>query len=446
MTRKKLLKWFAMFFVVMLLFTFLSRAADSVNVARISTKTVQNQIITHTVKGMGKVEGTKEFAVFTVEGQRVSQVFVQEGQAVKAGDELFRISMESLEEAIKEKSDAVEELTLQVNDIQSQGSVDHKKKSYEQSRAQENYNVAVGNGDINIASAQNELNIARQRLQDYYEAQSFTDGMEDTSQEDALKDNIRAREEALNQAIIARNQEVLAASREIQDANIADASDGSLQNAQRNLENAQEKLQKLQELQQMQGSVKAAADGVVKSVSAVTGGLTSQEAAMVLYETGGTFRMTGTVSEDDVKYLEVGGAVKVTGSDGKTIDNAVLESIREDETDSTLRILSIQIPENTISIGESAEFSISKEEGPYNSCIPLSALHEANGEKFVYVLDTQNTVLGEVMVARKFSVEVKDRNETLAAVQDGYLSTSQKVIIDADREISDGSRVRLQES
>ena len=34
-------------FALMLLFTFLSRAADSVNVAQVETKTAQNQVITH---------------------------------------------------------------------------------------------------------------------------------------------------------------------------------------------------------------------------------------------------------------------------------------------------------------------------------------------------------------------------------------------------------------
>ena len=64
----------------MLLFTFLSRAADSVNIAQVETKTAQNQVITHEVTGTGKVMGTRERAVFTQEGQKVEQVYVQEGQ------------------------------------------------------------------------------------------------------------------------------------------------------------------------------------------------------------------------------------------------------------------------------------------------------------------------------------------------------------------------------
>ena len=70
MKKIKLIKILAGFFALMLLFTFLSRAADSVNVAQVETKTAQNQVITHEVTGTGKVMGTRERAVFTQEGQR----------------------------------------------------------------------------------------------------------------------------------------------------------------------------------------------------------------------------------------------------------------------------------------------------------------------------------------------------------------------------------------
>ena len=50
MKKIKLIKILAGFFALMLLFTFLSRAADSVNVAQVETKTAQNQVITHEVK------------------------------------------------------------------------------------------------------------------------------------------------------------------------------------------------------------------------------------------------------------------------------------------------------------------------------------------------------------------------------------------------------------
>ena len=56
------------------------------------------------------------------------------------------------------------------------------------------------------------------------------------------------------------------------------------------------------------------------------------------------------------------------------------------------------------------------------------------------LLDTMDSILGEVQVARKVSVQVIEKNETTAALQEGTLSGSQKIITETDREIADGSR------
>ena len=104
------------------------------------------------------------------------------------------------------------------------------------------------------------------------------------------------------------------------------------------------------------------------------------------------------------------------------------------------------MPANSLSIGQSGDFSISKDAGPYSCCVPLSALYQENGKVYVYVTDTENTVLGTVMVARKVEVTVQDRNQTTAALGEGSLSTNQAVIVQADRELKDGSRVRISEN
>ena len=49
-------------------------------------------------------------------------------------------------------------------------------------------------------------------------------------------------------------------------------------------------------------------------------------------------------------------------------------------------------------------------------------------------------------MARKVEVTVRDKNNSYAALEEGSLSSEQQVIISTDREISEGSPVRLQES
>lgn len=494
MKKIKLIKILAGFFALMLLFTFLSRAADSVNVAQVETKTAQNQVITHEVTGTGKVMGTRERAVFTQEGQKVEQVYVQEGQNVKKGDALLKFSVKYLKKTIKEKQDAIDVLQGKINDLISAESVNQQKRNNEFSDAQENYNSAVSSGNYSVQAAQNEAAIARQKLQDYYaqrdaaqndvqdkipDEEKFSDSSEfddpensgdsgntdrtdgegnkntsgngdnsnaqDNSQEQALIDDIRAKEEAVNEAMLSRRRELQSAEQAIRDTQIGDASDSTLENTQAELETAQKDLETLQKVLARKGKVKAPCDGVIKSLSAVTGSQTGAEAAVVLYESKGTFRFQAEVSKDDLKYIKSGGEVILKGADEKEITGAKVESVKEDSSNENQYILSVQVPEGTLSIGDTAEFTISQDAGPFNVCVPLSALYEENDRYYVYVTDTQNTVLGEVLVARKTYVNVKDKNSSTAALENGDLSSDQKIVTSSDREISSGSRIRLLE-
>ena len=381
MKKTKLIRILAGFFALMLLFTFLSRAADSVNVAQVETKTVQNQVITHEVTGTGKVLGTRERAVFTQEGQKVQQVYVQEGQTVKKGDVLLKFSVKYLEKTIKEKQDSIEVLQGKINDLISAQSVNQQKKNNEISSAQENYNSAVSSGNYSVQTAQNEAAIARQRLQDYYaqrDAQKdnipdedrFSDNSEfddlgnadnsgnvsapenntsgntnntdnqDSSQEQALIDDVRAKEQAVNDAMISRNKDIQSAGQSVRDAQIGDASDSTLENTQTELETAQKDLETLQKILARKGKVKSPCDGVIKSLNAVTGSQTGAEAAIVLYETKGTFRFQADVSKDDLKYIKTGQMATLKGADEKEIENAEIESVKEDS--SQLRLWSFQ--------------------------------------------------------------------------------------------------------
>lgn len=446
MDRKKLLKWCGMFFAVMVIFTAVSRAASSISVAQVETGKIQNKTIAHVVQGSGTIEGTKERAVFVLEDQLVKQVLVREGQAVKKGETLLVFSTDQLKETIREKEDRIEELILQIGDLESQAQVAETAKKRALRRAQEDYNLAEGNGSVTISNARRELEAARQKLDDYYASLSgeFTDEPADKSQEQALLDEIRMRQEAVDQAVMSSNQDRLAARRGMEDAAAESARDSTVENVRRELAREQEELENLNKILKRKGRVKAPVNGVIKRISAVTGGLTGQDAAMVLYETTGTFRVETSITEEDVKYARVGEKAVLKGADGVE-KTGVIEAVGEDRENPELQKISIAVSEGEFRIGENVEIEISREEGPYSACVPLGALGEENGKNFVYVADTQDTVLGEVLVARRVQVNVKNKNASFAALEEGVLTADQRIITYSDREITEGSRVRLME-
>ena len=460
--KKKLIQATCLFFVMMLIFTILSRVSDSVNVIQIQTKNPANQMITHEVKGSGKVEGSQEVAVFVLENLQVEQVMVHAGQTVKKGDILLKLSQNSIQAALKNLDDKVKTLEGQEKDLESQKKVNSQKRAAEQAWAGNSYDLAVQSGNVSVDNARAEVQIAQQRLDEFYrekeaktsgdDLSGFTDGEEgfndgeitvtqedDSATETALQDDLRARQEALNEVIAGKNQTLASAGKAVADASTPEASDSTLENLQRELENATV-------LQSTEGVISSPSDGVIKSLSVQTGDLTGQTAAVVLYSADGALRMTGTISKEDIKYVSAGADVKITDNNNNDISGATVENITENKEDNDIRDLSIIIPADSLSIGQSGDFSISKDAGPYSCCVPLSALYSEEGKVYVYVTDTENTVLGTVMVARKVEVTVQDKNQTTAALVEGSLSTDQAVIVQADRELKDGSRVRISEN
>ena len=471
--KKKLIQATCLFFVMMLIFTILSRVSDSVNVIQIQTKNPANQMITHEVKGSGKVEGSQEVAVFVLENLQVEQVMVHAGQTVKKGDILLKLSQNSIQAALKNLDDKVKTLEGQVKDLESQKKVNSQKRAAEQAWAGNSYDLAVQSGNVSVDNARAEVQIAQQRLDEFYrekeaktsgdDLSGFTDGFtdgedgfndgettvtqeDDSATETALQDDLRAKQEALNEVIAGRNQTLASAGKAVADASTPEASDSTLENVQRELENARADMEKVTVLQSTEGVISSPSDGVIKSLSVQTGDLTGQTAAVVLYSADGALRMTGTISKEDIKYVSAGSDVKITDNNNNDVSGATVENITENKEDNDIRDLSIIMPADSLSIGQSGDFSISKDAGPYSCCVPLSALYSEEGKVYVYVTDTENTVLGTAMVARKVEVTVQDKNQTTAALGEGSLSTDQAVIVQADRELKDGSRVRISEN
>ena len=77
--------------------------------------------------------------------------------------------------------------------------------------------------------------------------------------------------------------------------------------------------------------------------------------------------------------------------------------------------------------------------------LPLSALRQGEGsDYYVLVVTEKETVLGEELTAQKVDVKVEKRDGEYAAVTEGALGRNDKIIIDSNKAIKDGDRVRLE--
>ena len=151
MDRKKVIKLFGGFLAVMLIFTILSRAVSGASMARVQTVKITTGTIEHKVEASGRVEAGQEAAIYTQSGQRVKEICVREGQSVEAGDVLFRLDMEELEEQILVAQQELEKTKLQNQDVANAKAFEQSNRQTARKRAQEDYNQAVSQGDSAVA-------------------------------------------------------------------------------------------------------------------------------------------------------------------------------------------------------------------------------------------------------------------------------------------------------
>ena len=126
------------------------------------------------------------------------------------------------------------------------------------------------------------------------------------------------------------------------------------------------------------------------------------------------------------------------------MEDCTVSAIEIAEDGQTVRITA-ELTGDSFTPGESAEISITGKSDSYDFTIPVTAIREENQKKYVLVLDTENTILGEQYVARKVEVEVLDKNSTYAAVDSSALSNGSQIIADSSRNVSAGDIVRLEE-
>ena len=453
MDRKKAIKLFGIFLILMLLFTILSRSADSLTIARVQVRSPGKQVITHTVSGSGTVSSETEEAVFVLANQKIKKVYIEEGSRVQKGDILFEVDMDTLQEQIDSQERQVKQQQLTNGDAASSQSVQEEQQQRELARAREDYQTAQSQGDAAVARAQEEVDIAYQRLEEYYQSQQGFQAedepqTDDNSQRNALEDEIRAKEQALEDAIASRDTSLQEAARKIEDAQAAQASDSTEEIGQLDQEGKEVTLQKLQKLQAADGKIYAETEGTVTALNLHAGEVSSDGAALLLAGTGTGCQFVAPVNQEDEKYVEEGAAVTLTGpSELEDLEELTVAQVvsGENENGETVKNLVVNLPEGVGQIGQAADYAVTKNSKTYDICLPVSALQQDDNGYFVYVAEEASSVLGEEQVVRKHTVTVLEKNESYVALSEDSLNTSQKVIVYADREIQEGSRVRFME-
>lgn len=472
------LKSVTIFLIFMLICTVVSRAADSLTVAKATVETASSKKIEHIVKADGIVEKNRELAVITEADLLVQTVYVSEGEKVEENAVLAQIDLSQLEEVMQGIRNEIKILQLQNTQAKETEEAAQKSKETAQKRAGEDYHKAVQENTAAVCQAQKELQEAQKALNAYEESQkSMMDkqlGQEKqaadsqknselsgNSQEDAssgsvtqsaenqesrlesLQAEVKRTQEAYDAAMVAYQQAIQEAGRQVEDAdNTVVSKDVSIESNQITIEEKQNKLQKLEKIKQNQGKITAPVSGVITQILLSVGQKTSDTAGFTMADTSSGMRFVAEISKEEGKYVQVGDEVTLE-TKGNTLSELKVEAIDQKE-DSEDLVVTVLVPSDSLSIGDSATISVVKQSELYETTIPYSAIHSEEDRDYVYVAEQQETILGEEYIVRALQVEILDKNEKYAALSEMAVDSEAKIIIESDRYIEAGSRVRLQ--
>ena len=155
----------AVFLLVMLALTIISRSVYAYYLPLVETTTVQEKYIEHGFEEEGLVVAGNEIPVNTVSGLRIRQIPVQVGDRVEAGELLCRIDLEDLDTIISGKESEIEKLDAQIVSILQNEELAKQKKELELTRAQEDYELQTRIGDTKVGRATESYVQAKEMLE-----------------------------------------------------------------------------------------------------------------------------------------------------------------------------------------------------------------------------------------------------------------------------------------
>ncbi len=247
----------------------------------------------------------------------------------------------------------------------------------------------------------------------------------------------------LDQMIAEEQGEVNAVSKQIQQ--LKAESDGTSVSAE--VYSLQQESWKKEQLLQEHKKIKRAGygicaprDGVVTAIETKAGQKTQGTADVMLADSGKNLTAVVTLSSDEESsYVSKDTVASVSSSDGKSADNLSIASIDTREADGTV-LVNIPLPQNEFLLGQLLSVELNSSSQKYDCCIPRSALNMEGSSYFVFAVTAEETILGREYTAKKMEVNVLDKNRESVAVEG--ISSGQMIIIQSDKILSDGNKVR----
>lgn len=197
----KAIKALAGFLILMFLLTILSRAADSMTIAKVTASAATGGVISHNIETDGNITPNKDIAISTSADIKIASVEATEGKTVKKGDVLIQLDLDDLKtKLLKAQKDlAVAQATASDKKANKAIEADNKARSLE--RSYEDYNQTISDADDAVSKAKDNMSEAWNAYNDYKKNHNNNTDDTDTTVSDSLQKTVEEKQEAYDKAV-----------------------------------------------------------------------------------------------------------------------------------------------------------------------------------------------------------------------------------------------------
>lgn len=211
--------------------------------------------------------------------------------------------------------------------------------------------------------------------------------------------------------------------------------------------------EKVKELSKQEGETTVTADraGTVTEIMYKAGetilldGMTGKATVVMLQPEGKESTLTFSVTNEQARRLSVGVKADLVNAWRYDDVEVTLISIKPDKSDpGRMKQLTFEVKGDVIA-GQTLSVSVGDKSSNYDYIVPNSAIREDNNGKFILIVESKSSPLGNRYVATRADVEVIASDDTQSAISGGVMGY-EYVITTANKPVNAGDLVRLTEN
>ena len=257
----------------------------------------------------------------------------------------------------------------------------------------------------------------------------------------AEANNLQAQLNTATAALTDANTALTSATNDQKKVNDKISGEVTITSAYKTMTDLQEEVAKLQ-AKSIGTEITSPISGTVTDI-AVTAGTTvnANDVMMTIQPENKAYVLQFSVTENQAKKVRVGDTAEILNNWYGNDVSAVVSAIRKDPQNRSNSIIICEM-KGDVSVGDSYTLSIGEQSSNYDTIVPTSAIREDSNGKFILIIESKSTPLGNRYYARRVDVDVITSDDTKSAVT-GALEGYEYVITTTTKPIKENEQVRL---